>query len=75
MSYEDLQKERDSLLAQEIGATQEELFLHVWSALNMKLLILRLNVQMLLMLRILLISLLSLIPHPRTMQVSLMMQG
>ena len=75
VSYEDLQKERDLLLAQQISATQEEFVPPCLKCMNMKLLILHLNVQMLQLLQILHLPLLSLIPHLRTLLVSLTMQG
>ena len=51
------------------------LFLHVWSALNVKLQIPHLNAQILPLLQILQLPLLSLISRLRTLLVSLMMQG
>ena len=75
VSYEDLQKERDSLLAQQISATQEEFVPPCLKCIEHESANVHLNVQMLLMLQILQLSLLSLIPHLRTLLVSLTMQG
>ena len=75
VDYEDLQKECDSLLAQQISATQEEFVPPCLKCIERETAILHLNLQMLLLLQILHLSLLSLIPHLRTLLVSLMMQG
>ena len=74
VSYEDLQKERDSLLAQQISATQEEFDPPCLKCIE------RESASsspecMLQMLQILHLPLLSLIPHLRTLLVSLTMQG
>src|SRR5215216_28802 len=75
VSYDYLQKENDSLLAQQISSAQEEFVPHALNALNVNLPILHLKVQMLLLLQILQLSLWSQIPHLRIPQVSLTMQG
>ena len=74
-SYEDLQKEHDSLLAQQISAAQEEFIPPCLKCIERNLLILHLKVQMLLLLQILQLSLLSHIPHLRMLLVPLTMQG
>ena len=75
VSYEDLQKERDSLLAQQISAAQEVFIPPCLKCIERESVILHLNVQMLLLLQILHLSLLSLIPHMSIFLVSLTMQG
>ena len=75
VSYEDLQKERDSLLAQQISAAQEEFVPPCLKCIERESANSSPEVQMLLMLQILHLPLLSLIPHLRTLLVSLTMQG
>ena len=69
VSYEDLQKERDSLLAQQISATQEEFVPPCLKCIECE------SANSSPECSMLQLSLLSLIPHLRTLLVSLTMQG